>query len=445
MKRLLLLVFAISAFAYGSVSPHCRAIANAVVTNLTRHLDPAWDKVFVLGKSEEALIPAVVRDLKAADWGAPLLQPDHPSAEGVLRAAFHALNRDQISQNQFSTLVMRWQLATELKSTVRTVPLLDPKTKKLTPLAREIFDNEPESAESNEILQGLRKLKGSEVPTFEAFLNASPDASEAILSYAIIPATHLRGPAARRSLSLTRTLGFAPGGQFFVRDDIPKIAVPGHDSIVMNPSLTAMQALLNTIHGKNALELVPELGMTPLSVFATNLIDGKRTLGLSFPGLPVPDTADNISTDRVGFTQHDFFHALQGSAVAPEYRFLMARAYLSAVEAYEQRKEPDGRVQILPGVLMNPAAIVRKKLLSLDGIGVQVADVSPKSFLDLPHSAPPQQKLLHDLGSVNEGHLGFLVVDMTRNQALYQRRGIDVQALIKSLGPEAVSLSAKVK
>ena len=109
-----------------------------------------------------------------------------------------------------------------------------------------------------------------------------------------------------------------PTGEVTIADlarDVGSWALFGYANQEMTPSITMIQALLNTF-GTEAHRINPVIGVTTVADLRLGGIHRYRDFAIPFPGIPLPKIADYCSAPTIAtFQNHDVFHLLRVSAL----------------------------------------------------------------------------------------------------------------------------------
>ncbi len=368
--------------------------------------------------------------------------------EETLRAAYAEVLHGTLSTAELATLIMRWQLATDLENpklrvrreSPRIFPLLDD-WGRLTPFARRLLlpakDTDIRfggltSAQISQVEQTLRKAPALEqsilvIPLTENILESKnlPD------EFRMMRATYLAGAAHLAARKDTKELGFLHSGLLL-------FAAP----------LTVHQAYIDARFGKEqALHLSPRFGVSS-SAEIIKLIDrGERPLGLSFPGLTASTEADGISTNLTGFTLHDIFHALLGSEMPSYYRQFLVHFHYTYEHLIRGAENADKLIIVNATTQIDPK-VVKNTEYRMANFLENIIDIAPPSSLPCfgTDECPSfSERLASDFGPVRGGYGALIVLDLVGNAPWYRNRNLNPEKIIEELGPDAVQLARELR
>lgn len=87
-------------------------------------------------------------------------------------------------------------------------------------------------------------------------------------------------------------------------------------SMRMVPSFEMMQEAVKVMSGPHSVTILPTIGLSQIEEIRKNGLTSTRDMGIPFPGLNLPKTADTLRcTELYDFFYHDFYHAIQASCV----------------------------------------------------------------------------------------------------------------------------------
>lgn len=103
----------------------------------------------------------------------------------------------------------------------------------------------------------------------------------------------------------------------------------------MLPSLSMMQNYLHIKYGANAVTINPVLGLSTIEDIVKNGLLATRDMGLKYPGLNLPRTADLMVADDYDFPYHDFYHAIITSFVPSDHRYAFLKIAARVNQLYD--------------------------------------------------------------------------------------------------------------
>lgn len=107
------------------------------------------------------------------------------------------------------------------------------------------------------------------------------------------------------------------------------------------PSFEMMQTVLDVAYGREATKINPVIGLSAWGDIKTNNISKSRDMALQFPGVSLPEEADDLETYGIEFTYHDFYHALITSNIPQSMQQLMNM--LGEILNYYKTDDPEKR------------------------------------------------------------------------------------------------------
>ncbi len=107
----------------------------------------------------------------------------------------------------------------------------------------------------------------------------------------------------------------------------------------MVPSFAMMQTFIDLFGSEDgALSIVPVIGASTLEEIAQNAFDDTRDMGLPFPGVDLPKTADSFTCSlSYDFFYHDFYHALIVSNIPSNHR----KAFMESFSVFRQKADSE--------------------------------------------------------------------------------------------------------
>ncbi len=93
------------------------------------------------------------------------------------------------------------------------------------------------------------------------------------------------------------------------------------------PSFEILQALLDAAFHENAVKMNPVIGLSSYADIEANAMFNSRDVALYFPGVALPDSADDFPVEGIDFTYHDFYHAFIASNVPKNIQPLFNLCY----------------------------------------------------------------------------------------------------------------------
>lgn len=112
------------------------------------------------------------------------------------------------------------------------------------------------------------------------------------------------------------------------------------------PSVPLLNAVLRARYEESAIQVRAEFGVCPIDLMISDLEKGYRPMGIGFPGLVVAAKADEILTNRTGFTLHDIFHAVALSEIDHRYRHFVLRLRERTLAEYQRTRSASIREAI---------------------------------------------------------------------------------------------------
>ncbi len=380
--------------------------------------------------ASQAEVASLVDALDRGDWNDPVFSDARRSAD-VARDAYE---QGRLDLARFVTVVMRWETIEDFplsKGDLDAKPVLA-SDGKLTTNARHIFGGATAWTDNN--MPGHQiGLAPEQLARFEELVAALPR-SERSVWIIHVPNEALAGskkvPAAHAFDAVDRAIW----AQGFKVPDVEKL--PGHRAMVI-PTFGLMQAYLDARFGADAAQMLPSFGKTSMKQLMQGIASGGRVLGLQYPGL-VLDTrgAHGFELGRIGYTQHDFYHAYVASMHPKPYRRLFKRIYEVGREHNKAAKsgEPPS-VSGLQVTLSRPVGewkmVVNWYLGDLLGPSVRT------------DARPTATRLIADFGEpVTKQGKATLTGLVVRDLALHPEHwpGVNALALVADLGPEAAAI-----
>lgn len=101
----------------------------------------------------------------------------------------------------------------------------------------------------------------------------------------------------------------------------------------MIPSFTLMQRFLDIKFGPQAIKINPVIGLSHFKDIIANGAGGQRDMAIPFPGVTLPEKADNLLAPGFDFSYHDFYHAFIVSSIPLELRQAFVRSAYSTLHA----------------------------------------------------------------------------------------------------------------
>jgi hypothetical protein len=92
-----------------------------------------------------------------------------------------------------------------------------------------------------------------------------------------------------------------------------KSALPGQQIKILVPSVGLIRAMLKANFGEKAVMPILQLGKMRWQDLVPGLARGGRTLGLIWPGISNPESADSLRSGHLMFSIHDLYHLVIGS------------------------------------------------------------------------------------------------------------------------------------
>lgn len=361
--------------------------------------------------------------LSSGDWTAPILSPTHPLASQVIQVAEDLKEKRRISLSAFVTLVMRWEPFADADEhagglKLRTIPI------------EAAFPNfhRPDWRRANE------GLTAAEWPRFLNSVWRLPKTDLFVHEITIPQSVISKNDSKWELLATLETLGeLYP---FLRRSE-------EGDHILTVPSFATIQSYLRFKYGLNAIELVPEVGVSEFETVLLQVRSGKRCLGLATRHTPIPKRIDGLRGNFTGFTWHDIFHALKGCQLDVTYRKILFRGLDVIEQAYQSLSEASPKIRVVEGLEIDPKLLVRCH--TLNGTRAAFMDLLPTSGMEaLNADLPVSARILSDFGPVEGGLSGLIVRDMLENTALYEGFGIDVPDTLRGMGSGAAKVIAKL-
>lgn len=419
--------------------PCSKSVAESAFAILSQ-LSPLERPLFRPYPSEADLRTELQRRLaRGSRSSAYLGNEDH--FESILRLAYAEVVKGTMTSTVLATLVLRWQLQSDFRDIAHGAPRLLPilgSDGKLTPFAKTLLlpikTMDPNSS-------GLSDEKLSQI---EVWLQNVPVTETEVLAIPL-PTPLIDTRIFPTTFSMMRTVTLVNTTHLLAREDTTSLGFPESEMVVFAPPLTLLQAYLDARYGKvDAIQLAPRFGLCTDEEMLRLGRAGKRPFGLGFPRLGSPETADDISTNRSGFSWHDFFHADLGSRIPNYYRQFLLH-FLERFERTIRQSELSGTaIPVGPNFQISPA-LIRNRKFNARGLRLDAIDLSPTSTtLNIGSWEVPMsfaERIVEDYGSIRDGYSALVVMDLVRDPAWYRERRIDPQAVLQDLGTEALQLA----
>lgn len=101
----------------------------------------------------------------------------------------------------------------------------------------------------------------------------------------------------------------------------------------MIPSFSLMQCFLDVKFGSQAAKINPVIGLSHFKDIIANDVGGQRDMAIPFPGVKLPERADNILAPGFDFTYHDLYHIFILSCIPLEHRQALIKAAFYSIDA----------------------------------------------------------------------------------------------------------------
>ena len=130
-----------------------------------------------------------------------------------------------------------------------------------------------------------------------------------------------------------------PSEEFTIADSVRRLgswALSGYAKQEMIPSITMIQALIDSAFGKEAHRINPVIGGSSVDDIRSGSIGCFRDFALPFPDVPLPKRADYLSAPKTDvFQKHDIYHLKRASLLTNEDKDL----YIKIGDALQKQKE----------------------------------------------------------------------------------------------------------
>lgn len=334
--------------------------------------------------SDSAFAERVAGAVLRGEWDSDFLSPSFARSEDVLRAALRLVNEGRLKMTSVEYLILRWQWWRDYGhfavGKMRSRPVLEADgslSSEFAALYRRAADTDVVLLDEAGLLRLQTELQ--KIPRDEIYFSE--------LTTRMTSAT-LEGKELHRMIRI-----FLDFGQL---DWIFREGPAGHTRIFI-PSVPLLNAILRARFPDNAVQLWAELGPAKWEDIASDTDHDARAYGMGFPGIRLPNKADEIGVNDSGFSVHDVFHAIQLSKIDKRYRRLVARLY-------RQRISSAKAMQSLQDLMTD--GIPRGGVLLVED------DFDPLKWLS------------EDLGAEYTSVLGVLERDYRHNKTWYQQNDI---------------------
>lgn len=252
-------------------------------------------KLYSLPKPEEN-IHNLLKALEKGDWDAAIFQN-----EEFPYYALEAVRRGQLSPHDYATVLTFWEMI-QLHpdpSTRKTIPIFNPdgtvnEIAKAHIIKTLVYNkkatDKPCALSSDQIDQLFKKIK--KLPPSQQHIWTVPQINEPII----------------KAIS------------------VPILAEINPDGMLVAP-VGMMQAFLDVAFGDNAVKLNPVHGISSWNDLRQNHFKGERDYAIHFPGIELPEDADDRKARWFYFGKHDFYHAVLISSIPKAYRKCYVECY----------------------------------------------------------------------------------------------------------------------
>ncbi|MBS0615948.1 MAG: hypothetical protein JSR58_05295 [Verrucomicrobia bacterium] len=259
-----------------------------------KHIETKLSKI-IHSSSFNDDVHALKAALNTQNWDAPVFhKADYPYL------ALAALHEGQITPEALATILIFYSAQTETKN-IRSVPLfiqgkVNEEAKKL------LIETWPPDQQTEEHLTAFFKKMETADPVQQQFF--------------LIPYSQEKEYAGGNADLMT----FA-GDIHSERVGFNVFGACSEDRHML-PSMGMMQAFLDVCHGNQAVKINPVLGLSSEKDIHDNGLNNERDMGLLFPYINFPLSADGSSAKGFRFWYHDFYHSSLCSLIPPEHRKL---------------------------------------------------------------------------------------------------------------------------
>jgi len=434
-------------------SPVAGQVQNA--SWLEKRLAPD-ERAYIYNISREDLqqLDHFANALKRADWSDSLLDLDQISADRHMKIAFHAYKKGLISLAQFTSLNMKWaaidSLAGGRASAAKKVEIVGVDGK-ITPSGRALLTRlAPRPTDAALYLpRTLRPgMTNAELDNFARKLSRQPRSEQFFWILPYPETEHLY-----QTLPMAQDIRFSP---FFLypKDSVDSLEVAKDqflDRITRTPnasivqSFSAIQIYLDVVYGKNAIQLIPELGATTQSEMFDGVIKGGRVFGLSFPNLNSNTVADYFEAGKYYFSIHDWGHASTGSRFPLFYRQILAR--LGMVILSLSDKTPTNNLEITN--LLAKKMNLNFSAHEIDSVATYLDSMNYASYqvnlTNLFTEIPKDLQIVDGRNISSVRMMTLLLIDMQVNPQVYNAFGIHLKDYETSLDENMKRILQKIR
>lgn len=258
-------------------------------------------------------VEEVRRALRTANpWAEDVMHADSPEKlEKTLRALHDLAESGEITVAQLATAILRWEAAVDLP--------YDRENGAGSPIPLLTADGElTVEAHARFIQSGLMDSKWDfgqtrrEMATqLRNAVKLLPPSERYFFIYAY-PAQFLGPDARATSLEIPEWANLMSGLLYRTSDLRPffwRDVGDSHERLLI-PSASVFEIILKQKFRTDVLVPAWQLGFTTDLQILSQARDGRRVVGLHFPGVAGPNYADTLRSGKFSFTYHDFYHLL---------------------------------------------------------------------------------------------------------------------------------------
>ncbi len=257
------------------------------------HID---EKLALIADNKDVKIQMLHEALESQNWDHEIFQDENYPYYALEAVGLEEGDKHKLSRGQFATLMSFWKTSQDFQ--VRSIPLFNTNGS-INEEARKIIKQTLRLASQDPIYF----LSDEQIEQFFEEMSKLPKSEQ---QFFIVPKIESKEVTA---LKVIYELGINIFAHFFEKSQEKR----------MIPSFGMMQAYLNVKYEQDAVEMMPFIGLSSIDDIRENGLKGERDFAIHFPGVSLPEKADDVQALGFDFSYHDFYHSLVASSAPRKF------------------------------------------------------------------------------------------------------------------------------